>query len=150
MEGRAWAEWGRSQKPMSKNGLARLLSRFEIRPGTIRFDNGATPKGYTRDQFSEAFSSYIPEDTPITTATPPQPVETLGLLANATATTNSDVAVANSLKPAESVTCGGVAVEIPDSGDEAFFSPDLKTRAAFLDGLEDDPEERAGIQKWDG
>ena len=30
MEGRPWAEWGRSQKPMSKNGLARLLEAAEI------------------------------------------------------------------------------------------------------------------------
>ncbi len=55
-----------------------------------------------------------------------------------------------SLKATATAGCGVVAAENPESGDEAFFSTDLKTRAAFLDGLEDDPEERAGIQKWDG
>ncbi len=150
MEGRPWAEWGRSQKPMSKNALARLLSRFEIRPGNIRLDSGAVPKGYTLDQFSEAFRSYIPEDTPFTTATPLQPAERLDFSEEPTATKDRIVAVVNSRKPAVALTCSGVAVENPGSGDEACFDANLKARANFLDSIEDDPEERAAIQEWDG
>ena len=36
------------------------------------------------------------------------------------------------------------------SGDETFFDTDLRRIAAVLDGLEDDPEERAAIQGFDG
>ena len=40
------------------------------------------------------------------------------------------------------MTCGGVADEKGVSGDERLF------RA--LESLDDDPEERAAIQEWDG
>jgi len=36
VEGRPWAEWGRSAKPMTQNALARQLDKFQISPGTIR------------------------------------------------------------------------------------------------------------------
>ncbi len=43
-----------------------------------------------------------------------------------------------------------MAAENPGSGDERLFDAVLKARAASLDGLEDEPEERAAIQEFDG
>jgi len=58
IEGRPWAEW-KAGKPITANGLARLLTPFRITPGTIRTSSG-TPKGYQRAQFEDAFARYLP------------------------------------------------------------------------------------------
>jgi hypothetical protein len=58
IEERPWAEW-RAGKPITANGLARLLAPFAIAPATIRTSVG-TPKGYQRTQFEDAFSRYLP------------------------------------------------------------------------------------------
>jgi hypothetical protein len=88
LEGRPWAEW-KGGKPITPNGLARLLAPFGIKPGTIRTSAG-TPKGYHRPQFDDAFARYLPEEeleppqrnngdgsgisAPSTSATPESPV----------------------------------------------------------------------------
>ena len=59
IEGRPWAEW-KVGKPITANGLARLLAPFGIAPSTIR-TSGGTPKGYQRAQFEDAFARYLPE-----------------------------------------------------------------------------------------
>src|SRR5207248_731686 len=46
---RPWCEFGRSGKPITDRGLARLLGRFGIIPNTVRMPNGKTPRGYMRD-----------------------------------------------------------------------------------------------------
>ena len=58
IEGRPWAEW-KAGKPLSANGLARLLAPFGIAPATIRTGTG-TPKGYQLAQFEDAFARYLP------------------------------------------------------------------------------------------
>jgi putative DNA primase/helicase len=58
IEERPWAEW-KAGKPISANGLARLLARFAISPETIRVSD-RTPKGYQRTQFEDAFRRYLP------------------------------------------------------------------------------------------
>jgi putative DNA primase/helicase len=67
IEGHPWAEYGRGQKPISVNQLATQLSKFGIAPRAIRIGDH-TPRGYTLDQFKEAFASYLPKP-PIQTAT---------------------------------------------------------------------------------
>jgi hypothetical protein len=68
-----WAEW--QGKPLTKNGLARLLKPHEIRPHTIRLGD-ATGKGYSREQFEEAWIRFVgsPEnvDPPSVAVTPSQ------------------------------------------------------------------------------
>jgi hypothetical protein len=59
IEGRPWAEW-KAGKPITANGLARLLAPFRIAPATIRIAAG-TPKGYQLAQFEDAFARYLPE-----------------------------------------------------------------------------------------
>jgi hypothetical protein len=59
LEGRPWAEFGRSGKPLTMNALARLLRPFKIRPGYIGPESDRT-RGYRRDAFDEAFERYLP------------------------------------------------------------------------------------------
>ncbi len=53
--------------------LARLLKPFEVIPETIREIDGSTPKGYKRNTFEDAFSRYLPPESPHKVATTPQP-----------------------------------------------------------------------------
>lgn len=59
IEGRPWAEW-KNGKPITTNGLARLLAPFKIVPATIRVGD-RTPKGYLLSQFEDAFIRYLPD-----------------------------------------------------------------------------------------
>ena len=54
--------------------LARLLRPYGIRPRTIRLDDGRTPKGYLREQFSAAWERWLPHspDGPPQAPHPPQ------------------------------------------------------------------------------
>jgi putative DNA primase/helicase len=67
LDGRPWAEASKG-RPLTSHHLGRLLKRFDIRPGTIRLDNGSTPKGYKRADFEDAWARYVPRET-ATTAT---------------------------------------------------------------------------------
>jgi hypothetical protein len=60
LEDRPWPEW-KAGKPMTPKQLASMLSRFGIRPGTIRpsKDKGQTVKGYSAGQFVDAFGRYL-------------------------------------------------------------------------------------------
>lgn len=60
IEGRPWAEW-KAGKPITANGLARLLAPFVIKPDTIRTGD-KTPKGYQLAHFEDAFSRYLPQE----------------------------------------------------------------------------------------
>jgi putative DNA primase/helicase len=69
IEGRRWAEWGRSEKPITTNALARLLAKFRtdsgipIAPDSI-WVGDRTLKGYLLSQFEDAFTRYLADDTP--------------------------------------------------------------------------------------
>jgi hypothetical protein len=61
MENRPWSDW-RNGGPITPAALVRLLAPFEIAPGTQR--NGvATFKGYLLSDFTEAFATYLPDET---------------------------------------------------------------------------------------
>jgi putative DNA primase/helicase len=60
IEGRPWAEFGKSRKPISVNQLANLLREFGIFSRGIRIGEN-TPKGYLLSDFSDAFSRYLAE-----------------------------------------------------------------------------------------
>jgi putative DNA primase/helicase len=59
IEGRPWAEYGKQRRPISANQLANLLRGFCVSSRTIRTGDG-TAKGYDVDDFSDAFSRYLP------------------------------------------------------------------------------------------
>jgi DNA repair photolyase/predicted DNA-binding protein (UPF0251 family) len=58
MPGRPWAEFGRTEKPITPTKLARMLGHFEIKSGTQR-DGNVTFKGYCRTDFNDAFGRYL-------------------------------------------------------------------------------------------
>ena len=57
MEGHPWSEYSRS-RPLSPRGLANLLKRFKINPGTIRLETDSTPKGYKRADLEPIWERY--------------------------------------------------------------------------------------------
>ncbi len=57
LEERPWGEWRRG-KPLTPNSLARLLKPFGIRSTKLRFGS-VTRNGYTRADFTDAFSRYL-------------------------------------------------------------------------------------------
>jgi hypothetical protein len=59
--GRPWPEFGRAQKPISQNQLARLLKPFNIFPRGVRIGD-ETPKGYLLSDFADAFDRYLPAE----------------------------------------------------------------------------------------
>ena len=98
IEGRPWAEYGRSMKPITKNALARLLRKLGIAPQLSRFE-GTMARGYHRGQFEEAWGRYLStaptEGAPtVATVTNPGKPGEAGLFA--TVTNPSSVTVANS------------------------------------------------------
>ena len=66
MDDRPWPGWHRGN-PITANGVARLLKPFGITPTKWR-DYNNTHRGYTQDQFRDAFARYLP-DSAATAAT---------------------------------------------------------------------------------
>jgi putative DNA primase/helicase len=71
IEGRPWAEWGKGDKPISQNQVARLLKRFDIHTRDVR-DGQRVAKGYLREHFMDAFARYLPVAPQSATALQPQ------------------------------------------------------------------------------
>jgi hypothetical protein len=68
--------WGDlNGKPLDARGLARRLSKYEVKPKTIR-EGASTAKGYSRSDFYDAWSRYLSpragHDSAVTTVTPSQ------------------------------------------------------------------------------
>jgi putative DNA primase/helicase len=68
MEGHPWAEHGRTGKPLTANGLARMLAGDNIAPKVMRFRLDEVGRGYEREQFEDVFERYLPS-TPKPTVT---------------------------------------------------------------------------------
>ncbi len=73
LDSRPWATWGKDNKGLTTNALARLLSPFEIHPTKIRFAPNPL-KGYTRRMFEDCWLRYLTvADTENLVYPPPQP-----------------------------------------------------------------------------
>jgi hypothetical protein len=65
-----WAERGKARKPLTQNGLARLLRKFKsyddrpIEPQSINFGEEVTLRGYYREHFVDAWRRYVPGASP--------------------------------------------------------------------------------------
>jgi putative DNA primase/helicase len=70
---RPWAEWGKNGKPITQNGLARLLRHFRITSQTVHLAGRADAKGYRRVWFEEHWAAYFPGQT--LSPQPPPPFE---------------------------------------------------------------------------
>jgi hypothetical protein len=60
---------GVGPRPRQRAQIARLLNPFGISPGTIRFPDDCTAKGYYLNAFADAFVRYLPPEN----VTPSQP-----------------------------------------------------------------------------
>jgi putative DNA primase/helicase len=114
LEHRPWPEWQKGH-PITARQIARLLAPFGIAPSSIRIGN-ATPKGYERKGFDDAFARYLPSD-PQHRHNPSNPPLSGQ---NRSATEPPLLRIEKPLKPAERKACGGVADENLLLGNEAW------------------------------
>ena len=137
LEGRGWAEYGKAEKPLTQNRLARLLRPLKIVPVDAR-DGAKVSKGYRRDQFEEAWRRYFAASG----APQPQhrykPTAASTSTAFSTATSGASVAVEKCEKPLGPSDCCGVAVakggsrgngRPPPDGYE-YYGPDGQLRVS--------------------
>ena len=59
IEGRPWAEFGKSGKPISANQLAKLVRRFGVTSENLRHGSDVL-KGYCLERFADAFERFLP------------------------------------------------------------------------------------------
>jgi putative DNA primase/helicase len=115
IEGRPWAELGKSRKPLTQNGLARRLKPLAITSENIRIGD-KVPKGYLLVWFREAFSRYL-ESEGASEPLQRHNADEMGASAGfRTATADPDVAVRKCEKPANDRPRSGVADEKGDVG----------------------------------
>jgi Protein of unknown function (DUF3631) len=89
------APWGDMKgKPMDERGLARRLRQFDIRPKVIRV-GGATPRGYAKTDFVDAWNRYLPQHATPPQQTGPYPEKSATGATPATALKNNDFFVAD-------------------------------------------------------
>lgn len=118
-EEKPWATYNKGFQ-IKPRQVARKLSEYGISSNTIRI-GPATPKGFMREQFTEAFSRYL-ASPPSPSATPPQPIQD-GVLAVAG---RNSVAVTDyqkvTRKPAWGKACGGVADKTGGMGEKEIIT----------------------------
>jgi Protein of unknown function (DUF3631) len=112
MEDRPWPEYSHG-KPITKNGLARILKRFGVGPRTIRFGT-ETFKGYLLEDLEETFRRFLPQPacaSVTTSQAAPEAVPT-----NSPNVTRVDsVTDRNLQEPASNQHCDAVTFPEPDA-----------------------------------
>jgi len=53
-----WATYYRG-KPLTPRLLSKYLSAYNLKPRTVRQEDGSTPKGYYVDEFQDVFERYL-------------------------------------------------------------------------------------------
>lgn len=113
-----WATYNRGFQ-IKPRQIASKLKGYGIHSRDIRFGTHVA-KGYQREQFTEAFSRYLPI-TPFPSATTLQPAEILGLSDFSIRNTDEVVADKKTCKAAQIKDCSVVADKIPPSADVEVF-----------------------------
>jgi uncharacterized protein DUF3631 len=108
-----WVAFGKNQRPISENGVARLLKKYEIRPRTVRFTDDDTDKGYRLVWFGDTFERHLspaagkPRSA---TVTPSQATDLNDLGQGSTVTPHLFVTNGNKPSPLKINTRDGVTV----------------------------------------
>jgi hypothetical protein len=145
LEESPWAEF-KAGKPLTANGLARLLRRYDIKPYQIRLPDGSQLRGYQLEQFQDAFARYLP-CTGDATVTPSQTSVDAGSDPPETVTAQLDESAPSRLKPASEADCDRVTVSQAGRPPARLSSdPDPSPPAAEWETLL--AEGRAGFQQW--
>jgi len=99
---KAWLTYNKGV-PIKPRQLASKLKAYSIQSKTIRICDG-TAKGYEKDQFTEAFSRYVPSP-PILSVTESQPAPVKDLAAFPSVTREDDVTFLNCPKSVPVLSC---------------------------------------------
>ena len=76
MDSRPWSRYERG-KPLSPQGLARVLKPFHVTPNTVRLSDGGILKGYKREVLDPLWKAYCPgADSHQMSVTPVTPLKT--------------------------------------------------------------------------
>jgi hypothetical protein len=127
--------WGPQYgKPFDARALARLLKPFNIRPRSIRIDDMATPKGYLRDQFTDAWARYLPSpEKPQQPQHPPQLNKIEPFPASVVATQAPQVSEQPLEKPDKADAVADVAlVAVPRDTGQVAMSFDSEVREVLF------------------
>jgi putative DNA primase/helicase len=127
LEERPWSEWRRG-KPLSQAQLARELRRFDVSSRNLRLSESQVVKGYTLDDFLDAFSRYLgsrPPDSPSpkrdnATSQASRDDEPLDPSCSEVACSVSD----DGLSPDPDAECSAVADQNLESMEEIIFEGD--------------------------
>ena len=106
MDDRPWAEW-RHGKPLTPNGLARLLKPFGIKSELIRKGQKVF-RGYKKEMFKEAFIRYLGPDPPTQSVTTLQSHKINKLGQNQSVTKDEPVTLSDEYKYLKSLDCNSV------------------------------------------
>lgn len=118
LEDRPWPQWGKSQKPITKNQVARLLNPFKIKPRQL-WITGKNERGYEIKQLTETFARYLP---PFQTARPLDASNGAASGEIQTAREKENLAVENQPKPKPGAGSSGLADRIGDTDDREVFT----------------------------
>lgn len=121
-----WSTWNRG-KPISPHQLATRLSHFGIKSKDVRIAT-VVKKGFTIEQFKDAFNRYLPKN-PSQTATTLQPNDSKACSGFQTATESKSVADKNSSKALQGKECSGVAFQTPPTADNTVKRANRNTKA---------------------
>ena len=100
LEDAPWGEWNRG-KPMTPNGLARMLKPFDLKPRQVRI-YGKQQRGYVIEDLEKVFTRYIPR---LKVSHPSQANKINRLDDFQSVTEESGVTLQNERKYAESLNC---------------------------------------------
>lgn len=109
IEGRPWAEYGRTGKPISQNQVAKLLRRIGVAPELLR-EGKKVFRGYQLHRFADAFERYLPPEgafEPLQRYKRGE-IRTPGTFQ--TVTPEPEVTVAKCLKPSNDGLCNAVTL----------------------------------------
>lgn len=108
-----WATWNRG-KAMTPRQLSAKLADFGVKPGSIRIGT-ALKKGYSREQFADAFDRYLSSEPPVLSGTPAQPSNYAGCNDFSSGTLGMLVPDEKIPKASNHAVCAGVPDETPCS-----------------------------------
>lgn len=125
IEGRPWHEFGKNDRPITANQLARQLKRFDVTPRTIKLATSETAKGYHLEDFSEAFARFLP-DTPFSNRNPVTTLANIDDYAISQPSPAKDgLRIENATLPNENGPGYGVTVQKPVTADKELVEADL-------------------------
>jgi hypothetical protein len=114
MEDRPWPEYSHG-KPITKRGLASILSRFKVGPKTVRFGT-ETVKGYLLEDLEETFRRFLAQPA-CESVTPSQEAPEAAPVNPRNVTTGIDVTDGSLQQSASDQHCDAVPFSRPDGAE---------------------------------